>query len=244
MVEPGSEKEKEYHVALESSLRAGAAILDAGGSSEQAVEAAVAVMEDLPLFNCAFGSSVTMKGQVEMDAAMMSGNGRHTRAGAVSSATRIRNPIKAARKVLEDDRFVLLTADGADDFAEEAGLAMEGPDYFIADWRWDLHVKHMPAKLAAQKQQQQQQRQSRMQAQQTPVLTAANSASDAGSAPRPELRFGTVGCVALDRSGNLCAGTSTGGLNNKQYLLRWNSRGHCARLFWKLYFRNCHSRLL
>eukprot|EP01043_Picozoa_sp_COSAG02_P002941 COSAG02_NODE_69_length_42323_cov_23.507850_28_plen_289_part_00 len=241
MVEPGSEQEKEYHVTLESSLRAGAAILEAGGSSEEAVEAAVEVMEDSPLFNCAYGSSVTMKGQVEMDAAMMSGNGKHTRAGAVSSATRVRNPIKVARKVLEDNRFVLLTADGADDFAEKAGLAMEGPDYFIADWRWNLHVEHMPAELAAQTQQQQQQRQARMQAQQVPVLTAAKSAGDAGSHPRRELRFGTVGCVALDRSGNLCAGaihqrlfryhlgdaadlllltgTSTGGLNNKEYLL-------------------------
>ena len=76
----------------------------------------------------------------------------------MSSATRVRNPIKAARKVLGDDRFVLLTADGADDFAEDAGLVMEGPDYFIAEWRWDLHTEHMPAELAAQKQRQQQQR--------------------------------------------------------------------------------------
>ena len=145
-----------------------------------------------------------MNGQVEMDAAMMSGDGKHTRAGAVSSATRVRNPIKAARKVLEDERFVLLTADGADDFAEESGLAMESPEYFIADWRWNLHVDHMPVERVAQKEQQQQRRQSRLQAQQNPV-TATKSAGDVAT-PRPELRFGTVGCVALDRSGNLCAG--------------------------------------
>jgi isoaspartyl peptidase/L-asparaginase-like protein (Ntn-hydrolase superfamily) len=62
----------------------------------------------------------------------------------------VRNPIKAARKVLGEDRFVLLAADGADDFAEHAGLVMEGPDYFIAEWRWDLHMEHMPTELAAQ----------------------------------------------------------------------------------------------
>ena len=131
MVEPGSAQEQEYHATLERSLRAGAAILEAGGASEEAVEAAVEVMEDSPLFNCAHGSSVTMGGQVEMDAAMMSGrSGAPTRAGAVSSATRVRNPIKAARKVLGDDRFVLLTADGADDFAEDTGQCQvkEGPD--------------------------------------------------------------------------------------------------------------------
>ena len=208
MVEPGSAQEQEYHATLERSLRAGAAILEAGGASEEAVEAAVEVMEDSPLFNCAHGSSVTMGGQVEMDAAMMSGrSGAPTRAGAVSSATRVRNPIKAARKVLGDDRFVLLTADGADDFAEDAGLVMEGPDYFIAEWRWDLHMEHMPAELAAQKQRQQQQRQSRLQARQ-PVAVVATESAGVTRAPRPELRFGTVGCVALDRSGNLCAGTS------------------------------------
>jgi isoaspartyl peptidase/L-asparaginase-like protein (Ntn-hydrolase superfamily) len=208
MVEPGSAQEQEYHATLERSLRAGAAILEAGGASEEAVEAAVEVMEDSPLFNCAHGSSVTMGGQVEMDAAMMSGrSGAPTRAGAVSSATRVRNPIKAARKVLGDDRFVLLTADGADDFAEDAGLVTEGPDYFIAEWRWDLHTEHMPAELAAQKQRQQQQRQSRLQARQ-PVAVVATESAGVTRAPRPELRFGTVGCVALDRSGNLCAGTS------------------------------------
>jgi beta-aspartyl-peptidase (threonine type) len=93
-----------------------------------------------------------------MDAAMMGGrSGAPTRAVAVSSATRVRNPIKAARKVLGDDRFLLLTADGADGFAADAGLVMEGPDYFIAECRWDLHMAHMPAELAAQKQQRQQQ---------------------------------------------------------------------------------------
>ena len=112
---------------------------------------------------------------------------------------------------------MLLTADGADDFAQDSGLAMEGPEYFIADWRWNLHIERMPEKLAAQAQKQQRQRQSRLQAQQAPGLTATKTAGGPTPTFSQELRFGTVGCVALDRSGNLCAGTSTGGLNNKQY---------------------------
>lgn len=226
MVEPGTEREQQYHDLLEYSLQAGATVLEAGGSSEEAVVAAVGLMEDSPLFNCGHGSSVTMKGTVEMDAAIMSSDtdGR-TRAGAVSSATKVRNPIKAAQKVLEDERFVLLTADGADDFAAEAGLVMEtSPDYFIADWRWDLHIEHMPDSLEEEKRQQQlwrTQRKAVAESASGPGAKSAVGTPYTGDAPRPlavpELKFGTVGCVALDRSGRLCAGTSTGGLNNKQF---------------------------
>ena len=107
--------------------------------------------------------------------------------------------------------------DGADKFARDAGLVMEGPDYFIADWRWDLHIDHMPdAALAAEQQAIRQKRMAQAVAEPAAVSSAKTAGTSAGP-PLPELKFGTVGCVALDRAGNLCAGTSTGGLNNKEF---------------------------
>lgn len=195
LIDKGDEQaEAAYHAILERSIRAGAAVLARGAPGEEAVAAAIVVMEDSPRFNCGHGSSVTMDGVVETDAAIMRGDGDQTRAGAVCSARAIRNPITAAKAVMADDRFVLLAADGADRYAREAGLAMAEPDYFIADWRWQLHLDNMPAE---------------------PGVRPSNAA---GAQPaRPELGFGTVGAVVLDSDGNLCAGTSTGGLNNKQF---------------------------
>lgn len=232
LVIKGSPQEQEYHEKLQSFLRAGAAILAAGGTSEEAVEAVVVLFEDCEMFNCGHGASLTMLGRVEMDAAMMSGDGVHTRAGAVSSALHIRNPIKAARLLMDEERFVLLTADGADTYARDHDLAMEDNEYFVTDWRWNLHIEHMPDTKLATKQDQARKLRIAVASHQAEIAVDAQEAELAldleierelereierasspigteRAAPPIELKFGTVGCVALDRNGNLCAGPST-----------------------------------
>lgn len=164
------EREARYREALESALRAGYEILEGqGGTSLDAVEAAIRVLEDSPLFNAGRGAVFNREGRIELDASIMDGRGK--RAGAVACLTRVRNPISAARAVLEDSGHVLIAGPGADQFASERGLETVDPDYFRTEHRW--------------------------QAYQTSV--------------RDEGRFGTVGAVALDRAGDLAAGSSTGG---------------------------------
>lgn len=127
-----AEKEAAYRAGLRAALEAGGAILAAGGPAEEAVIAAVASLEDCPLFNAGRGSTFTAAGGIEMDAALMLGD---SRAGAVTGVTRIRNPILAARAVMQATPHVLLAGAAADDFAESQGLAMEAPDYFRTEHR-------------------------------------------------------------------------------------------------------------
>lgn len=169
---------------LAASLTAGWKVLAAGGHAIDAVEAAVVVMEDSPHFNAGYGAALTEAGDHELDASIMRGD--TLAAGAVSAVRRIRNPILAARAVMERSDCVLLTGDGADAFAQRAGLAMVDNGYFTTERR--------TAALASLKKRRA-----------SGTILMASEAE----------QHGTVGAVALDANGNLAAATSTGGFNNK-----------------------------
>lgn len=169
---------------LARSLRAGWAVLTAGGGAVDAVEAAVVVMEDSPQFNAGYGAALNTAGEHELDASIM--NGATLEAGGVCAARRIRNPVKAARAVMEAGEAVLLAGPAADAFAEARGLTMVTPGYFTTERR----VKAL-AKMKEHNQR------------------------GTFRAARESDKHGTVGAVALDAAGHLAAATSTGGYNNK-----------------------------
>ena len=183
------EMEKQYTEKLSEALKKGHAVLAAGGASLDAVEATIHVLEDSPLFNAGKGAVFTHDGRNELDAAVM--DGRTKAAGAVAGVTIIRNPISAARAVMEKSEHVMMVGKGAELFATEAGLEIVDPSYFWTERRW----KSLQQELMKETQQK-----------------PKAEMPDAG-----ERKFGTVGAVALDRAGNLAAGTSTGGMTNKKY---------------------------
>lgn len=169
---------------LAKALRAGWKILLAGGSALDSVEAAVLVMEDSPHFNAGHGAALTTAGTHELDAAIMDGS--NLAAGGVTGASRIRNPVKAARAVMVHDDCVLLAGSAADEFARSAGLEIVDPSYFTTQKRQKA--------LSAMK---------------------AHAAAGTAAAASESEKHGTVGAVALDANGHLAAATSTGGYNNK-----------------------------
>ena len=188
--------EKNYRETLEHSLRAGHAILKKGGSSLDAVEAAIVVLEDSPLFNAGKGAVFTLEGKNELDASIM--DGKAIKAGAVGGVTTVKNPIRAARAVMDHTWHVLLTNEGAETFARKSGLESVPPEYFHTETKWRSYQKG----LAKEKKR-----------------NAAEAKKNASLSPallRPR-RFGTVGAVALDSNGNIAAGTSTGGLMYKKF---------------------------
>jgi len=178
--------EAEYHAALEQALEMGAAVLRADGSAVDAVVAAVISLENYPGFNAGKGAVFTHEGKNELDASIMEGTQRN--AGAVAGVTTVKNPIVAARAVMERSEHVMLSGAGADFFAAEQGLEIVEPEYFFTQRRWDDLQK---------------------------LLSRENSAGV--EADRGDYKFGTVGAVALDASGNLAAATSTGGMTNKRW---------------------------
>ena len=169
---------------LATALRAGWRVLQAGGAALEAVEAAVVALEDSPNFNAGYGAALNADGEHELDASIM--RGADLAAGAVTLVRRIRNPVKAARALLESGGPVMLGGVEADRFAERAGLAMVEPGYFTTERR----VKALRS------------------LQQRQLEGTIRSASESE-------KHGTVGAVALDRDGHLAAATSTGGYNNK-----------------------------
>jgi beta-aspartyl-peptidase (threonine type) len=175
-----AEAEAQYRAGLEQALRTGHAILAKGGSSLDAVEAAIRVMEDNPLFNAGKGAVFTHEGRNELDASIM--DGRTKAAGSVAGVTIIRNPITAARAVMEKSKHVMMVGRGAELFATKMGLEIVDPSYFWTERRWKSLQKEL--------------------------LEEQQSA---------DKKFGTVGAVAVDSNGNLAAGTSTGGMTNKQF---------------------------
>ena len=191
------EKESAYRAALTEALEAGRRVLAGGGASLDAVVAAVKVMEDSPLFNAGRGAVFTSEGTNELDASIM--DGRERRAGAVAGVTTVKNPIEAARAVMEKSRHVFLAGKGADQFAKEQGLAIVDPAYFRTEERWEQLQR---AKARGDQ----------------PMDHDKPRAAPAKSSRIEENgKYGTVGAVALDKSGNLAAATSTGGIVNKRY---------------------------
>lgn len=181
--------EAEYRSTLRQALTTGYAVLKKGGTSLDAVQAAIEVMEDSPLFNAGKGSVFTHDGKNEMDAAIMDGS--NLKAGGVADVQHIKNPIALARLVMEKTPHVLLVADGAEKFAVSQDMLLMPASYFYTQQRWDelqRALKKEGDKTAAVEEQ-------------YPGTTAYG--------------FGTVGAVALDRYGNIAAGTSTGGLTDK-----------------------------
>ena len=128
------QKEVAYRAGLTAALAAGQKVLAAGGSSLDAVEATIRVLEDDPLFNAGRGAVFTADGRNELDASIM--DGATLRAGAVAGVTRTRNPISLARAVMEKSPHVMLARDGADQFSIEQGLPQVTPDYFRTEERW------------------------------------------------------------------------------------------------------------
>ena len=176
-----------YHAGLRQALEAGRDILADGGNALDAVTAAVVALEDEPLFNAGRGAVFTAAGAQEMDAAIMDGQER--RAGAVAGICGPKNPILAARAVMEQSPHVMLIGEGALAFCRAQGLAFAEPDYFYTESRW----------RALQQTIEQQRR------------GLAEEDAEAVEARR----HGTVGAVARDRLGNLAAATSTGGMTGK-----------------------------
>ncbi len=180
------EVKKQYINKLDEAVSIGYEILKKGGSSQEAVEKSIIVMENSSLFNAGKGAVLNHDGNVELDASFMDGNTLD--AGAISGSSLIKNPISAAISVMNSSPHVMLSGRGADKFAKSQKLDLKPNSYFITERR----------------------------------LNSLKSAkSKETSSINIEQKIGTVGCVALDKFGNISAGTSTGGMTNK----RWNRIG-------------------
>jgi beta-aspartyl-peptidase (threonine type) len=175
------EKEAEYTQKLNEALETGYKVLENGGSSLDAVVAAINIMEDSPLFNAGKGAVLTEKGVAELDASIM--NGKDLSAGAVAGVRHIKNPINLARLVMEKSPHVMMIGNGAEEFGKQFGIETVDSSYFITDERWKQFLKIKNEQLNKFEKE----------------------------------KRGTVGCVALDKEGNLAAGTSTGGMMMKKY---------------------------
>jgi len=171
------EMEAQYRSKLQEALDTGYSILERGGTSLDAVVATITVLEDSPLFNAGKGAVFTHDAGHELDASLMEGKTRE--AGAVAGTKHVKNPILLARKILEESPHVILSGDGADEFARSLGLEMVDQSYYDTPRR----RKALDRMLEKAKQD----------------------------------KYGTVGAVALDKDGNLAAGTSTGGMTNKHF---------------------------
>ena len=181
--------ERDLRTGLQRSLEAGYGILKNGGSSLDAVVAAVRVMEDDPLFNAGRGAVFTSAGTNEMDAAIM--DGKTLKAGSVGGLKHVRNPITLARAVMDQSPHVMFVGEGAEAFARQIGIELVDEKYFYTEERWNALQRVQKAEAEAR----------------TTGKESAVSDQD---------RHGTVGAAALDQAGNLAAATSTGGNTNKR----------------------------
>lgn len=202
------EKEKAYREVLHMALQNGYVILKKGGTSLQAVEAAIMVMENSPLFNAGKGAVFTHEGKNEMDAAIMEGS--TLKAGAIAGVMTIKNPIQGAIAVMEKSPHVLMAGKGADLFAKEQGLEIVDPSYFYTEARYNALQKALKEEKI-ELDHTEKKKEELKKAPKTGYHTEEELIFTEGK------KFGTVGCVALDKFGNLTAGTSTGGMMNKKY---------------------------
>ncbi|MFV8225427.1 isoaspartyl peptidase/L-asparaginase family protein [Christiangramia aquimixticola] len=181
--------EQAYKQKLEEAIRKGHEILANGGTAVEAVQRTINIMEDSPLFNSAKGAVFTNEGKNELDASIM--DGKTLNAGAVAGVTNVKNPINLAYEVMENSEHVLLSGKGAEQFAKERGLEIVDPHYFFTEDRYKAMERARDR-------------------------DADNKTAFYDPFVKDE-KFGTVGCAALDKHGNLAAGTSTGGMSNKKY---------------------------
>lgn len=193
------EKEKSYRDALTAALQAGFDQINQGKSSLNAVQSSINIMENSPLFNAGKGAVFTHDGKNEMDASIM--DGKTLKAGAVAEISNIRNPINAARAVMEKSEHVMMVGDGAEQFASANGCDTVPPSYFFTQERWDQLQRTIDESEKSKA----------VSNNFNPRNSKISGVSDA------DKKFGTVGAVALDKNGNLAAGTSTGGMTNKKY---------------------------
>ncbi len=187
------QKDLEYRTKMKEALTIGYDMLLNGYSAVNVVEATIKILEDSPLFNAGKGSVFTHEGRNEMDAAIM--NGETLEAGSVAGVRTIKNPISAAKAVMEKSKFVLLSGRGALRFARKNKIEIVDPSYFFDQMRWNQLVAIRESEK----------------------IQLDHSNETDTKTDEDEDKYGTVGCVALDRYGNLAAGTSTGGLTNKRY---------------------------
>ena len=190
--------EAAYRAAMARAVATGSAVLDKGGTAQDAVEAVIRELEDDPLFNAGRGAVFTADGQNSLDAAFM--DGATLKAGAVAGVTRTRHPISLARAVMEKSKHVMLVGAGADAFSVSAGLEQAEPSWFFTERRWVQLVKALTEMGLP-----------------IPARPAGVSAPQAFTPIPDDRKFGTVGVVALDTSGNIAAGTSTGGTTAKRW---------------------------
>lgn len=189
-----SDLENSYRTALEHALNVGYGVLEAKGTAMDAVVAAIVELENNPLFNAGRGSVFTKKGLHEMDAAVM--NGSDLAAGAVAGVRNIKNPIMLAREVLLHSGHVFLSGNGAGEFALNRNLEFAPDDYFYNKERYDQWIDIRDSDF----------------------YQLDHKADNLKGAPaNSDYKFGTVGAVACDASGNIAAGTSTGGMTNKRF---------------------------
>lgn len=186
------EQKKDYLHIMDSAITKGYEVLRQGGSSIDAVETVIVILEDCPLFNAGKGAVFSHEGHNELDASIM--YGADLSCGAIAGVRHVKNPIRGARKVMENSEFVLLHGEGAEDFLFGQGIEKVDTSYFFTEHRWQQLLK------AREKESQ------------------AHLDHDGAPAENdPDKKHGTVGCVAIDKFGHLAAGTSTGGLTNKRY---------------------------
>lgn len=181
------QNQEAYKKGLREAADAGYAVLEAGGSAIDAVEAAVNYLEDNPLFNAGRGAALNKIGEVEMDASIM--NGKDLRCGGVSIVKNVKNPVTLARAIMEKTEHIYLGDMGALEFAKQIGLKLVPEAYFITDHAFEQYAEALKE--------------------------ADNTMEEAGHYQVKRKTHGTVGAVALDGEGNVAAATSTGGTENK-----------------------------
>ena len=190
-----AEKEAAYKAKLEEAIKRGYAILENGGTCQDAVMKTIQVMEESPLFNAGKGAVFTHEETNELDASFM--DGKTLNAGAVAGVTNVKSPIELAIKIMTDSDHVMLSGKGASKFAKEKGLKIVDPSYFYTDRRYNSLQ--------------------RIKNRNKTELDHNNKKAAFYDADIKNAKFGTVGCVALDKQGNIAAGTSTGGMTNKRW---------------------------
>ncbi len=202
------EKEKAYRVKLEEALLAGYKALQGGKSGLDAVQIAINILEDSPLFNAGKGAVFTADGKNELDAAIM--DGKTLKAGAVAGLRHVKNPINLARAVMEKSPHVMMIGEGAEIFAKEQNIELVPEKYFWTQERWDdlqKIIKREQEKTKSEKEKLKSQKLTTEENKNSADFRLLNRAS----------KYGTVGAVALDKDGNIAAGTSTGGMTYKKY---------------------------